>query len=209
MFKPRSLPSPAAAAAAPPPPPPLTLKLLLAPVCTLVAVRVGVVLVKDATRVLSTVLGFVTRRGRGGAKDDVKGPGTAGDGGGEGGGDASDGAERQPRSVAVSLSPASASASSGSGASSGNASSGASSGNKSASAPGGIALLPKVVSDSAKSIAALRAMEAERGASDALFRDPFAAALAGEDIMAGGAEQPKQTPFGIQHPDQRTAVCCP
>jgi hypothetical protein len=175
-------PSPQPAPSPAPPPQPLTLKLLLAPVATLVAVRVGVVLVKDATRVLSTVLGFVTRRGRGrgAAKDDAKGPGTAGDGGGEGGGegggDAADGAEGRPRSVAVSLSSERVSASNGSDASSSN---------QTASAPGGIAVLPKVVSDSAKSIAALRAMEAERGASDALFRDPFAAALAGEDAMAG------------------------
>lgn len=46
-----------------------------------------------------------------------------------------------------------------------------------------VATLPKAVSDSAKSIAALRALEMERHGTDALFEDRFAAALAGEEAM--------------------------
>lgn len=44
--------------------------------------------------------------------------------------------------------------------------------------------LPRAVSDSAKSIAALRALESERTDPPPLFVDPFAAALAGEETLA-------------------------
>lgn len=44
--------------------------------------------------------------------------------------------------------------------------------------------LPREVSDSAKSIAALRALESEREDPPPLFVDPFAAALAGEETLA-------------------------
>ena len=44
--------------------------------------------------------------------------------------------------------------------------------------------LPRAVTDSAKSIAALRALESEREDPPPLFVDPFAAALAGEETLA-------------------------
>ena len=43
--------------------------------------------------------------------------------------------------------------------------------------------IPSLVADTSKSIAALRALESDRAPRDRLFRDPFAAALAGEDAM--------------------------
>ena len=44
--------------------------------------------------------------------------------------------------------------------------------------------LPFAVSDSSRSIAALRALESEKDEDDALFNDPFAAKLAGEAALA-------------------------
>lgn len=72
-----------------------------------------------------------------------------------------------------------------------------------AAATAPVAVLPKVVSDSAKSIAALRAIETERYGEDALFKDEFAAALAGEETMAGfieGGEKRKKKDLTLASP---------
>ena len=164
----------------PPPPPPSRKMLVLAPVTAIVVVRVGVLLVKDLSWLFGAVRSRLGagRRGRD-AEEKDKETGRVEEGGG-GSGTVGCDEVRDVDKTAVSTA--------GNPIVKGIDETAVVDTANNENAPTVAVVvprpLPKAVSDSSKSIAALRAVETESG-DDALFRDPFAAALAGEEAMAG------------------------